>query len=78
MADVFCEAFIQPQVVPPFHGYQISKPVMSQFMHDCVSKRKHFFIGDSVLEKVQIIQSHDSRILHGAPFVFMGKDLIVL
>ncbi len=78
MAYVLRKALIEPQVVPPFHRHQISEPVMGQFMHDGVTERKHSLIGDSVLEQIQIIQCHDSCILHGTPFVFMGKDLIIL
>jgi hypothetical protein len=36
-----CETFIEPQVSPPFHGYKIAKPLMSQFMCHSNCDLKH-------------------------------------
>ena len=46
-------------------------------MNNGVSERKHFLCGNWIFEDVQIIKSNNASILHGSPFVFMSKDLII-
>lgn len=31
---VGCEGLIEPQIIPPLHGYQISEPHMGQFVQN--------------------------------------------
>ena len=52
--------------------------MVSQFVHNRVAKRKQSFSADFVFEKIEIVESDDSCVFHGPPFVFMSENLIIL
>lgn len=47
-------------------------------MYDCITKAEKSLCAYFVFEKIEVVEGYDSSILHGAPFVLMGKDLIIL
>ena len=77
MGDEICEAFVKPEIVPPFHGDQIAEPVMGQLMRDGIGKGQHPFGGDFFLPHIEVIESDDPRVLHCPPLVLMRKHLVI-
>ena len=71
------EGFIQPKIIPPPHGDQISKPMMRQLMRNSGSKSQHPFHRHFVLEKIEVVEGDNSRIFHSTPTVLMHKNLVV-
>lgn len=78
MAYVLCEALVKPEIIPPFHGNQIAKPMMRHLMHNRIAEPNHLLNWNRILKYIQIIKSHNACILHGPPFVLMRKYLIIL
>ena len=77
MADVLGKTFVEPEIVPPFHGDQISKPVMGQLMDNRICEGEQPFLRHFVLEEIKIVEGDKSSILHGSPLVLMCKNLVI-
>lgn len=77
VADIFCETLIEPQIIPPAHGDQIAKPMVGEFVDNCIAETQHPLCRDRILEDIQVIESDDASIFHGAPFVLVSKHLVV-
>ena len=74
-----CESFIQPQIIPPLHSHQISKPHMSQLMKH--GRRKlQILLQSTRLPPIHIlfVKSDAADILHSAAVVLGRKDHIIL
>jgi len=78
MTDILGKTFVKPQIIPPFHSYQIAKPMVGHFMYDCITKTDHLLCRNWIFKNVQIIKSHNTCILHCSPLVLMGEDLVIL
>ena len=74
----FSEGFIQPQVIPPFHGHQVAEPHVGQLMED--SDYAAFFagIGSFRFIDIGITDSHTADILHSTRVIFGYEYLIIL
>ena len=76
---IFSKAFFEPKIIPPFHGYQVSKPHMWKFMHS------NFIPLHKFKESLFLLWSHESishnnyaNILHSIDPEFRDKDHVVL
>lgn len=78
VTDVVSKTFIQPKVIPPFHSYQVSKPMMSKLMRNRIGELELGLSWNSILPNVPIVMSNNSRIFHGTPLVLMCENLIIL
>ena len=78
MTDKISKTLIQPQIIPPSHRNQITKPMMWQFMSNQISNPKSGFIGHLLLDNWSIIDDDNPGILHRPPFVFMCEYLVIL
>ena len=62
-----CKGFVKPEVVPPFHGDQITKPHVGQLVQICVLKldflRKSYFLSS---KKINFIVRDAPNILHSS------------
>ena len=77
MRNEIGKALIQPEVIPPFHGDKVSKPVVRQLVRNGVGEVKFPFCGDLFLENIEIVEGDHSCIFHSSPFVFMSEYLII-
>ena len=77
MGDKVGKALIKPDVIPPLHGDQVTKPVVRKLVGNSVGKGEHALSGDLLLPDVQVVEGDHPRVLHGAPLVLVGKDLVV-
>lgn len=78
VADELSKWFIEPEVIPPFHGDEISKPMVGEFVCNNNSE-----VGDSgwvnlFLENVGIVEGNAASIFHGTHIELRTEDLIVL
>ena len=77
VGDEVGKALIEPDVIPPRHSDQVAEPVMRKLVGNSVGEIEHALSGDLLLPDVQVIESDNPRVLHGAPLVLVGKDLVV-
>ncbi|OAD61535.1 hypothetical protein WN48_00046 [Eufriesea mexicana] len=60
------EAFVQPEVVPPFHGDQIAEPHVRQFMGDCQADTFHVHTGTVLaVKQLCLAECDQAPVLHG-------------
>ena len=70
--------FVQPKIVPPFHGDKVAKPHVTQFMQHGVKILETLGKGKNLSAiKVQLIVSDATNIFHSTIVVFWNKNLIV-
>ena len=76
--NIGCKWLIKPQVVPPFHGHKVAKPMMSQLVEHCDERLLFLLQGRwlAYVEKV-LINCDASDILHCATGKFRSKDLVI-
>ena len=52
--------------------------MMGKLMYYCIPETQKSLCAYFIFEQIEVVEGYDSCILHGSPFVFMGKDLIIL
>lgn len=52
------KTFIEPEVIPPFHGDQVSKPVMGNLMGDSICEIVHFWGRHFFFVEKEIIEDY--------------------
>jgi hypothetical protein len=67
------KSFIKPEIVPPVHGDEISKPLMSQFVHYHILHPGFLFSSGFGFEQNMFSVSNTTHILHGSEIIF-GTD----
>ena len=72
------EGFVEPQVVPPLHGDQVTEPHVRQLVQDRVRTSLHLSLGGTRAEHVGVAEGDAARVLHGARVVLGHEDLVVL
>ena len=73
-----CEGFLEPQVVPPFHGDEVAEPHVCHFVADGVGAAFEVVLGCAGDEDVVFGEGDQAGVLHGADVVFGNEGLLVL
>ena len=71
------ERLVQPQVIPPAHGHQVTEPHVGQLMEDGVVPGLQLAGGDAGAEQVLVTEGDAARVLHGAEVELGHEDLVV-
>lgn len=76
---VISETLLEPEIIPPFHGHEITEPHVRELMHCNFGPHLSFKIGHLARCCEECI-SHDNEtnIFHAADAKLRDKDLIVL
>ena len=77
VAHELSEGFVEPQVIPPLHGDQVTKPHVSELVEDRI--RTSFKVSGcgTSTEDVLITESHAACVFHCASVVLGNEDLVV-
>ena len=78
VADEFSETFIEPEIVPPFHGNQVAEPLMGNFVSYDVGSHCVHVLGDLLLPDETIVIDDESWVFHSTHVIFSGEDSIAL
>jgi hypothetical protein len=75
-SDESGKSLIEPEIVPPVHGDEISKPLMSQFVHYHILHPGFLFSSGFGLEQNMFSVSNTAHILHRSEIVFGTDDIV--
>ena len=74
-----CKRFFQPKVIPPLHGYQVTKPHVGKLMERHKLIKRGYISGLLIARLYQPIIPCDSTcILHSRDAELRAEDLIIL
>ena len=77
-SHVLGEGLLEPQVVPPLGGDEVSEPHVSHLVEDGVRPTGKLGASGRAAVDVVLGEGHEARILHGAEVVLGHEDLVVL
>ncbi len=72
------ERLVQPQIVPPAHGDQVTEPHVRHLVQDRLGARLAGEVGDARPEDVGLHERHAARVLHRAFLELGHEELVVL
>src|SRR5229473_3601904 len=72
------ERLVQPQVVPPAHGDQVTEPHVRHLVQDRLGPHLAGEVGDPGAEQVVLEERHAARVLHRTGLEFRHEELVIL
>ena len=72
------EGLLQPEVVPPAHGHQVTEPHVGHLVHQRVGPARPLRAGGPGREEVVLGERHHPGVLHGTQVVLRHERLLVL
>ena len=72
------EGFVQPQIVPPAHGHQVSEPHVRHLVQDRVGALLVRSLSHAGPEYVILQERHATSIFHRAGIELRHEELVVL
>ncbi len=78
VGHVFGEGFVEPEVVPPAHGHQVTEPHVGEFVQHGDGPALDLRAGDFAAEDVAFEDGHRAGVFHGAGVELGHKQLVVL
>lgn len=78
VGDEIGEGLIQPEVVPPLHGDEVSEPVVSHLVGDGICESSQSGGVNLFSEDVEVVEGDEASIFHCSSVVLRAEDLVVL
>ena len=69
---------VEPEVVPPAHGDEVTKPHVCQLVKDCDDATLAHRVGDFAAENICLGERDTTGVFHGARVELGNKELVVL
>ena len=64
VSDEICKALVEPEVVPPLHGDQVTEPVMGQLVDHDAGEVEVVVFSRVVEKEFLFLKGNESSILH--------------
>lgn len=72
-----CKSFIEPEVIPPLHGYKVAEPHVTELVLDHYAEEGELWNGHMLLRAHDFIRVCDAAdIFHGSVLVIRAHDVI--
>ena len=72
------ERLVQPKVVPPAHGHEVSEPHVGELVEDDLRTDEPLCVGGRVAEEEAVVERHGADVLHGTGVELRHEELVVL